>query len=197
MRSICRSTSPIPGRPAGASASPIPIRTRSAEATEFNFDYPNVGAANFEPNAGDQEHRLVANWIIDLPWDFRFSGLLNYSSGVPLFVDRCDPGVPAGPDPARPLPRDRRHAAGRSAAAEDVRAVQRHRAHSCRPRCSTSPTRTISGVRDDFFGPRRHRRLPQPEQPVAGRRAASSSAQRSASEPGKGPAPAGPVRLTK
>ncbi|HWH18260.1 MAG TPA: TonB-dependent receptor, partial [Allosphingosinicella sp.] len=64
--------------------------------TEFNFDYPNVAEAEFWPNAGDQDHRLVANWIADLPWGFRFSGLANYTSGVPYFVVDATQGFQPG-----------------------------------------------------------------------------------------------------
>lgn len=64
--------------------------------TEFNFDYPNVGAAEFEPNAGNQDHRLVMNWIADIPWGFRFSGLVNYTSGVPFFTIDATQGFQPG-----------------------------------------------------------------------------------------------------
>jgi hypothetical protein len=64
--------------------------------TEFNFDYPNVAEAEFLPNAGDQDHRLVVNWIVDLPWDFRFSGIANYSSGVPFFTIDATQGFQPG-----------------------------------------------------------------------------------------------------
>lgn len=53
---------------------------------EFNFDYPNIEAAEFTENAGDQEHRLTVNGIVDLPWGFRLSGLATYTSGVPYFI---------------------------------------------------------------------------------------------------------------
>jgi hypothetical protein len=52
----------------------------------FNFDFPNIGARPFVPNAGDEKHRIVANGIVDLPLDFRLSSLITYGSGVPFFV---------------------------------------------------------------------------------------------------------------
>lgn len=52
----------------------------------FNFDYPNIGDQPFVPNAGYEKHRAVANGIVDLPLDFRLSGLVTYGSGAPFFV---------------------------------------------------------------------------------------------------------------
>ena len=65
--------------------------------TAFNFDYPNIEAQDFVPNAGNERHRLVVNGIVDLPWGFRLSGLMTYGSGLPFFVidanDGFQPGV--------------------------------------------------------------------------------------------------------
>lgn len=52
----------------------------------FNFDYPNIGDQPFVPNAGNEKHRAVLNGIVDLPLDFRASGLVTYGSGAPFFV---------------------------------------------------------------------------------------------------------------
>jgi outer membrane receptor protein involved in Fe transport len=52
----------------------------------FNFDFPNISADPFVPNAGDERHRVVINGIVDLPWDFKLSGLLTWSSGLPFNV---------------------------------------------------------------------------------------------------------------
>ena len=52
----------------------------------FNFDFPNIGARPYVPNAGDERHRVVVNGIADLPWDFKASGLVTYGSGAPYFV---------------------------------------------------------------------------------------------------------------
>jgi hypothetical protein len=52
----------------------------------FNFDRPDIAATAFVPNAGNEKHHVVVNWITDLPLDFRFSGLITYGSGAPFFV---------------------------------------------------------------------------------------------------------------
>jgi hypothetical protein len=52
----------------------------------FNFDFPNIGADPFVPNAGDETHRVVINGIVDLPWRFKLSGLVTWSSGLPFNV---------------------------------------------------------------------------------------------------------------
>jgi outer membrane receptor protein involved in Fe transport len=52
----------------------------------FNFDYPNIGAQRYVPNAGNEKHRAVVNGIVDLPFDFRASTLITYGSGAPFFV---------------------------------------------------------------------------------------------------------------
>ena len=52
----------------------------------FNFDYPNIGASSYVPNAGNEKDRVVINGIADLPFDFRVSGLITYGSGSPFFV---------------------------------------------------------------------------------------------------------------
>jgi hypothetical protein len=53
---------------------------------EFNFDIPNFDYLEFEPNAGNERHRVVVNGIADLPWGIRASGLMTYASGVPAEV---------------------------------------------------------------------------------------------------------------
>jgi outer membrane receptor protein involved in Fe transport len=52
----------------------------------FNFDFPNISADPFVPNAGDERHRLVVNGIVDLPGKFKLSGLMTWSSGLPFNV---------------------------------------------------------------------------------------------------------------
>jgi outer membrane receptor protein involved in Fe transport len=62
----------------------------------FNFDFPNIGADPFVPNAGDERHRVVVNGIVDLPWKFKLSGLLTWSSGLPFnVIDATDGFQPA------------------------------------------------------------------------------------------------------
>jgi hypothetical protein len=52
----------------------------------FNFDFPNISERPFVPNFGDERHRLVVNGIVDLPLDFRLSGLATIGSGTPFFI---------------------------------------------------------------------------------------------------------------
>jgi hypothetical protein len=54
--------------------------------SEFNFDYPNIGEQEYVPNAGNEKHRIVANGIVDLPFDVKASTLVTYGSGAPFFV---------------------------------------------------------------------------------------------------------------
>ena len=53
---------------------------------EFNFDVPNFDYLNFQPNAGNERHRVVVNGIADLPFGFKVSGLMTIASGVPALV---------------------------------------------------------------------------------------------------------------
>ena len=53
----------------------------------FNFDFPNIGARPFVPNAGDVRHKLVVNGIIDLPLGFQGSGLATISNTVFNVID--------------------------------------------------------------------------------------------------------------
>ena len=61
----------------------------------FNFDFPNISARPFVPNAGDVRHKLVVNGIVDLPLDFQFSGLATISSPVPFAVIDASSGFGA------------------------------------------------------------------------------------------------------
>jgi hypothetical protein len=66
----------------------------------FNFDRPDIAATAFVPNAGNEKHHVVVNWIADLPLDFRFSGLITYGSGAPFFVtDANEAPAPQGFNP--------------------------------------------------------------------------------------------------
>jgi outer membrane receptor protein involved in Fe transport len=62
----------------------------------FNFDYPNIGAQPFVPNAGYEEHRAVINGMVDLPLEFRLSGLATIGSGAPFFVIDANQGFEPG-----------------------------------------------------------------------------------------------------
>ena len=61
----------------------------------FNFDFPNIGDRPFVPNSGNENHRLVVNGIVDLPWDVKLSGLATYASGAPFFVIDASQGFGA------------------------------------------------------------------------------------------------------
>lgn len=55
---------------------------------EFNYDVSNFDYLDFQPNAGNERHRLVVNGIADLPWGIKASGLFTWASGVPgLLID--------------------------------------------------------------------------------------------------------------
>ncbi|HVQ08615.1 MAG TPA: TonB-dependent receptor [Allosphingosinicella sp.] len=62
----------------------------------FNFDFPNISADPFVPNAGDETHRVVVNGIVDLPWKFKLSGLMTWSSGLPFNVIDASAGFQPG-----------------------------------------------------------------------------------------------------
>jgi hypothetical protein len=62
----------------------------------FNFDYPNISADPFYPNAGNERDRAVINGIVDLPWDFKLSGLATISSGLPFQVIDASQGFQPG-----------------------------------------------------------------------------------------------------
>ncbi|KQW84023.1 TonB-dependent receptor [Brevundimonas sp. Root1279] len=52
----------------------------------FCFDCFSVEASPVRPSANDERHRLVANGIMDLPWDMQLSGILTLGSGTPFDV---------------------------------------------------------------------------------------------------------------
>ena len=62
------------------------VLTSKGRGFEFNFDYPNIGATPFVPNAGYEKHHIVANGIVDLPFAVKASTLITYGSGAPFFV---------------------------------------------------------------------------------------------------------------
>ncbi|MEA3004103.1 MAG: hypothetical protein QOH81_2891 [Sphingomonadales bacterium] len=62
----------------------------------FNFDYPNVGAQPFVPNAGWEKHHAVLNGIVDIPLGFKLSGLATIGSGAPFMVIDANQGFQPG-----------------------------------------------------------------------------------------------------
>jgi hypothetical protein len=71
------------------------VLTSKGRGFEFNFDYPNVGAQPFVPNAGYEKHHIVANGIVDLPFNVKASTLITYGSGAPFFVTDANRGTTA------------------------------------------------------------------------------------------------------
>ncbi|WP_255568085.1 TonB-dependent receptor domain-containing protein [Brevundimonas sp. PAMC22021] len=55
-------------------------------ADNFCFDCFSVESSPMRPSGNDERHRIVANGIIDLPLDFRLSGILTLGSGTPYDV---------------------------------------------------------------------------------------------------------------
>ncbi|GAA0869348.1 TonB-dependent receptor [Brevundimonas basaltis] len=52
----------------------------------FCFDCFSVETSPMRSSANDETHRIVANGILDLPWDFQLSGILTLGSGSPFNV---------------------------------------------------------------------------------------------------------------
>jgi outer membrane receptor for ferrienterochelin and colicin len=52
----------------------------------FCFDCFNIEDSPVRPTDNDERHRIVANGIVDLPFDFQLSGILTLGSGVPFDV---------------------------------------------------------------------------------------------------------------
>ncbi|MDP9164143.1 MAG: hypothetical protein M3N06_08635, partial [Pseudomonadota bacterium] len=71
------------------------VLTSKGRGFEFNFDNPNVGAQPFVPNAGYEKHHIVANGIVDLPFNVKASTLITYGSGAPFFVIDANRGTTA------------------------------------------------------------------------------------------------------
>jgi hypothetical protein len=55
----------------------------------FSLDFPTLSQYPRRPILGVQEHRLVANGIVRLPFNFTFGTIVNYGSGYPFdIIDR-------------------------------------------------------------------------------------------------------------
>jgi hypothetical protein len=52
----------------------------------FCFDCFDIENSPVRPSDNDEEHRIVANGIVDLPYDFQLSGILTLGSGTPYDV---------------------------------------------------------------------------------------------------------------
>jgi hypothetical protein len=69
----------------------------------FCFDCFSVETSPTRPSANDERHRVVANGIVDLPLDFRLSGILTLGTGTPFDVfDDTGPNFVYRPMGGRP-----------------------------------------------------------------------------------------------
>ncbi len=55
----------------------------------FDFDYNRPGLSPTFPTNQDERHRIVASGIVDMPFDFRLSGILTLGSGLPFTQFVC------------------------------------------------------------------------------------------------------------
>lgn len=55
----------------------------------FDFDYNTPALSPHFPTAQDERHRIVASGIVDMPFDFRLSGILTLGSGLPFHQFVC------------------------------------------------------------------------------------------------------------
>ncbi|HEX9248065.1 MAG TPA: carboxypeptidase regulatory-like domain-containing protein [Gemmatimonadaceae bacterium] len=57
----------------------------------FSFDYVFPNEYPKHPTTSDERHHIVGNWILDMPLDIQFSGLLTLGSGTPFVTS--GPGI--------------------------------------------------------------------------------------------------------
>ncbi len=57
----------------------------------FSFDYVFPSEYPKHPTTSDERHHIVGNWILDVPLDIQFSGLLTLGSGTPFVTS--GPGI--------------------------------------------------------------------------------------------------------
>ena len=74
--------------------------SRDTGLAGFDFDYNHPDQTPWYPSANDERHRVVASGIVDLPMDFRLSGILTLGSGLPFTQFVCPTAV--RPDPSNP-----------------------------------------------------------------------------------------------
>jgi len=60
--------------------------TQNGGNDNFCFDCFDIENSPVRPSSNDEEHRIVANGILDLPLDFQLSGILTLGSGTPYNV---------------------------------------------------------------------------------------------------------------
>jgi hypothetical protein len=67
----------------------------------FDFDYNTPAQTPWYASSFDERHRIVASGMVDLPLDFRLSGILTLGSGTPFTQFVCPTAVrndPSNPD---------------------------------------------------------------------------------------------------
>src|SRR5690606_9915124 len=57
-----------------------------ANTAPFDFDYVTVDDSPTYDSPTDEQHRIVASGLLDLPFDSRISGVATYGSGLPFHV---------------------------------------------------------------------------------------------------------------
>jgi hypothetical protein len=62
----------------------------------FSLDFPGVAAYPHIPTNNDERHRVIGNWITDIPLGIQFSGLLTLGSGTPYWIDDASRGFGPG-----------------------------------------------------------------------------------------------------
>lgn len=60
--------------------------SRDANTAPFDFDYVTVDDSPTYDSPTDEQHRIVASGLLDLPFDSRISGVATYGSGLPFHV---------------------------------------------------------------------------------------------------------------
>ena len=68
----------------------------TAEDLIVGFDFPAPSNLTRYPSRSDERHHVTTNWIVGLPWEFRFSGIIDLGSGRPYNArfggDACTTG---------------------------------------------------------------------------------------------------------
>jgi hypothetical protein len=88
----------------GAGLSYTLSRAEAIGGDLFSLDYPTVEAYPRHPTTTDERHRVVGNWIVDVPFGIQFSGLLTLGSGAPYATS--GPGIQPNTEYARPPKHD-------------------------------------------------------------------------------------------
>ncbi|HET6680852.1 MAG TPA: TonB-dependent receptor [Gemmatimonadaceae bacterium] len=73
-----------PGRRWGAGLSYTLSKAETDVNGNFTLDVLDESGLERYPDNTDERHRVVANWVTRLPWEFRFSGIITLGSGRPF-----------------------------------------------------------------------------------------------------------------